>query len=539
MPVLKEYLKKDLPWYGTRNIILMITAINDPDLIPLTLPCLEHKDIRVQQQVIDCIREVAGEKKKDYLLSALPLVSDELKDQLVVQLGQLGGEDTSEVFLDLLADRESFAPHIRDELLKKIVINLRLCHSVRAVNLLNMLIEERKEIYDPNSDSVVEIAQQTLHFLNSRFGRDEVEETEEIVEEEEIEEEVIFDQDPLSKNRAKRNLHRVNEEVTVLLGKGKVSEASLLLYEKSIEAAKEKDFDSAEMLRDRILEVDPNALTEVIRAGELIEEERSSAISSHHLSIWQDLYDALTTEEFNGLYYILDEKDYHPGDVIVEQGKSLSNLYFINSGQVRLSCQRGREEIFLKRVNPGEIIGASPFFNVSVWTVTLTALTKAQVHILEREKFLELLEQFPGLESCLHDYCTRLDTVPELIKMSGADRREAARYPMSLLVKHTLLDQYGNPGKRSFKGELADISTGGLSFFIRISRKENARLLLGRGLRTSITLGQGEVVNCYGQIVAVRFQQYVESDYSVHVQFREPKESGLIKKIVRMHNQQS
>ncbi|MBU1138223.1 MAG: cyclic nucleotide-binding domain-containing protein, partial [Proteobacteria bacterium] len=476
------------------------------------------------------------ENKKNYLLSALPIVSDELKEQLVVQLGQLGGGDTSEVFLDLFANRDSFAPHVRDELLKKIIINLRLSNSIRAVNLLNMFVEERKEIYNPNSDSVVKVARQTLHILNPRFGREEVEEQVEVVEEE-VEKIIAFENDPVSRNLAKRNLQRVNEEVTILLGKGKVSEASLLLYEKSIEAAKEKDFDSAEMLRDRILEVDPNALTEVIRAGECIEEERSSAISSHHLSIWQDLYDALTTEEFNALYYILQEKNYPPGDTIVEQGMATSCLYFINSGQVRLSCLHGRDEIFLKRVNPGEIIGASPFFNVSVWTVTLTALTETQVHVLERDKFLELLEQFPGLESCLHDYCTRLDTVPELVKMSGADRRQAARYPLSLFVKHTLLDKYGNLGKRSFKGELADISTGGLSFFIRISRKENARLLLGRMIKTSITLDQGEVVNCIGHIVAVRFQQYVESDYSVHVQFKEPIETGTIKQIVRMHKQ--
>lgn len=535
--VLKEYLKKDLPWYGTRNIILMISAINDPDLIPVIMPCLKHKDIRVQQQVVDCIREVAGENKKTYLLSALSLVSDELKAQLVVQLGQLGGGGVSEVFLDLLAIRDTFSPHVRDELLKKIIINLRLSTSIRAVNLLNMLIEERKEIYDPSSDLVVASARQTLYILNPRFGQEKLEEHVEVVEKE-AKEIVDFDNDPVNKNTAKRNLQRVNEEVSILLGKGQVSEASLLLYEKSIEAAKEKDFEYAEMLRDRILEVDPNALTEVIRAGELIEEERSSVISSHHLSIWQDLYDALTTEEFNALYYILQEKNYSPGETIVEQGMAKSCLYFINSGQVRLSCQRGRDEIFLKRVNPGEIIGVAPFFNVSVWTVTLTALSKTQVHVLERERFLELLEEVPGLESCLHDYCLRLDTVPELIKMSGDDRRQAARYPLSLLVKHTLLDGYGNPGKRSFKGELADISTGGLSFFIRISRKENARLLLGRGVRTSISLDQGDVVNCSGTIVAVRYQQYVENDYSVHVQFKEPLKAGTIKRIVEMakHN---
>ena len=536
--VLKEYLKKDLPWYGTRNIILMISAMNDPELIPLIMPCLEHKDIRVQQQVVDCIREVAGENMKNYFLSALALVSDELKGQLIVQLGQLGGGDISEVFLDLFAGRDAFSPHVRDDLLKKLIVNMRLSNSVRAVNLLNMLIDERKEIYDPHSDSVVAVAKQTLQILDPRLAQDEIKDPVELVEME-MKEIVTFDNEPVNKGQAKRKLQRLNEEVAVLLGKGEVSEASLLLYEKSIEAAKEKDFDSAEMFRDRILEVDPNALTEVIRAGELIEEERSSAISSHHLSIWQDLYDTLTTEEFNALYYILQESNYSADEVIVEQGMVRPCLYFINSGQVRLSCRRGRDEIFLKRVNPSEIVGASPFFNVSVWTVTLTALSNTQVHILHRDQFLELLEQFPGMESSLNDYCTLMDTVPELIKMSGDDRRQAARYPLSLLVKHTLLDEYGNPGKRSFRGELADISTGGLSFFIRISRKENARLLLGRGIRTTISLEQGDVVNCVGNIVAVRFQQYVENDYSVHVQFKEVIHSGIVKRIVHMNKRNS
>ncbi len=546
VPVLKEYLKKDLPWYGIRNIILMIREMNDPELVPHIMPCLEHKDIRVQQQVIECIHEAAGENRKKYLLAALPLVNDELKGQLIVQLGQLGGTDTSEVFLDLLVERDSFASQIRDELLKKIVINLRLSDSIRAINLLNMLIEERKDLYDVNSDLVVQSARQTLNFLKPRLGQGTGEEVEEIEGEEELElfeeegeENVSFANDPVTRDLAKRSLQRENEEVSILLGKGKVSEASQLLYEKSIEAAKEKDFDRAEMLRDRILEVDPNALTEVIRAGELIEEERSSAITSNHLTTWQDLYDALAKEEFNALYSILQEKGYAPGEVIVEQGMAKSCLCFIHSGQVRLSCQRGRGEIFLKKFSPGEIVGVAPFFDVSVWTVTLTAMSKAQVSILERTEFLELLKQFPSLESSLHSYCTRMDTVPELLKMSGEDRRQAARYPVSVVVKHTLLDEYGNPGVRSFKGELADISTGGFSFYIRISRKENARLLLGRGIKTTLPIDKGQVVHCSGQIVAVRFQKYGGSEYSVHVQLKEALAEDLIKRIVTMQKKKS
>ena len=116
--------------------------------------------------------------------------------------------------------------------------------------------------------------------------------------------------------------------------------------------------------------------------------------------------------------------------------------------------------------------------------------------------------------------------------MSGEDRRQYARFPVVILVKHTLLDESGQPSMRSFKGEIADISCGGLSFNIRISRKENARLLLGKGITTNIPVGGGQPVECSGKIVAVRFQSYVESDYSVHVQFNEIITEEAVKRIV-------
>lgn len=534
IPVLKEYLQKDLPWYGIRNIILMITAMDDPELIPVIMPCLEHEDIRIQQQVIDCISEVAEDNPGGYLLAALPQVDDELKVALVGYLGQLGIPETSDAFLDLLSQRESFAPKVRDELLQSLAVQIRLSDSIRAVNLLTMLLEERKEQYDPQTDPVSQVVSQTLQILEPRFKKEEVpQEPEEIVPDAPPEPtSVSFDGDPATRNPAKRVVQKINEEVSILLGKRQVAEASQLLYEKCLEEAREKNFDTAEMLRDRILEVDPNALAEVIKAGEKIEEERSSTITSTHISIWQDLYDSLTTEEFNALYYSLKSKEYTSGDVIVEQGTNSPFLFFINSGQARLTCWRDNEEVFLKKVGAGEIVGAGPFFDVSIWTVSLTALGKTNIHILEREKFLEILDQFPGIEPCLHEHCLKSETIPQLLEMSGEDRRGHPRYPVSLIVKHSLLDEFGNPGMRSFNGEIADFSSGGLSFYIRISRKENARLLLGRGIKTSIPIGKGKTIVCTGQIVAVRFQSYLDSDYSVHVQFNEHVSEQNVKSIV-------
>ncbi len=530
--VLREYLKKDLPWYGIRNIILMITAIDDQELIPLIMPCLSHEDIRIQQQVIDCINEVSVDHPGRYLLAALPVVDDKLKVGLIGYLGQLGGPDVIDVFLDLLARRDSFSDDVRDDLLQNLAVQVRLSNSIRAVNLLNMILEERKDLENLQADPVAIAVNNTLKILVPRFKQKQVPDKSDIEPTAESGESVAFDNDPVTRNLVQKEVRKINDEVTVLLGEGKSSAAGLLLYEKCIEAAKEKKFDIAEILRDRILEVDPDALGEVIKAGETIAEERSSSITSNHISIWQDLYDSLTTEEFKALYYALKSKDFSSGSVIVEQGENSPLLYFVNSGYVRLTCWRGKEEIFLKKIGPGEIIGTGPFFDVSIWTVALTALGKTNIHILEREKYLDLLEQYPGIEPCLVDYCAKAETVPKLLEMSGEDRRHYPRFPVSLIVKHILLDEFGNPNMRSFNGEIADLSAGGLSFFIRISRKENARLLLGRGIKTRISVEADESAECIGVIVAVRNQGVASGDYSVHVQFKEILSDDLVKRIV-------
>ena len=115
--------------------------------------------------------------------------------------------------------------------------------------------------------------------------------------------------------------------------------------------------------------------------------------------------------------------------------------------------------------------------------------------------------------------------------MSGDDRRLSVRHPVALMVKHTLMNKDGQASTRGFKGELTDISTGGLSFFIKISQKENARLLLGRMIQSNINVDEGEMVACRGQIVAVRFQQDIERNYSVHIQFDTPLTEDVIRRI--------
>ncbi|MBU1985811.1 MAG: cyclic nucleotide-binding domain-containing protein, partial [Proteobacteria bacterium] len=434
VPVLKEYLSKDLPWYGVRNIVLLIAVMGDSSLIPLLLPSLKNVDIRVQQQVIDCINDLGGVDKKKYLLSALSLVDDELKPPLVVQLGQLGcSAECAEVLLDLLADREAIAANVREDLLGQLCIALRLAPKQRTVILLRQLVAEREKQGRSGRDSVSLIARRTLQILEPQLQPVAKQGVDKEVD-------VSFASDSEAEQRARLNLRDLETQIQQLLKAEKIKEVTALITEHALHAAKEKDFVTAEILRDRMLAVNPNALIEVIRVSEVIEEEKSSAISSHHLSLWSELYDFLDSDSFTALYHCQRFQEYKAEEVIVRQGDINSTLYFINAGMVGLTCRQGQKEIFLKRMKPGDIVGVGPFFDVSVWTATLTSMSAVKVQILEREDFLKLLLQYPGLETRLSDFCRRSDKIPELLKMSGENRREDVRHSAQQIIVNSLLD---------------------------------------------------------------------------------------------------
>jgi CRP-like cAMP-binding protein len=515
VPVLKEYLNKDLPWYGVRNIVLLIAAMGDPALVPMVLPFLKHADIRVQQQVVECIDSAGGADKRSCLLSALVLVNDSLKVDLVVRLGKLGCDaHCAEVLLDILVDRASIASDIRDELLGKICLVLRLTPQKRAIILIRELLAERARGGEAGeaSDPVTKIARNTLQIIESQLQ-------------------------PAARKgvgSAEKNAHARKKEagqpagphrlsldgqIQQMMKDNKIAEVTTLIAEHAVHAAKAKDFETAENLRDRMLEVNPNALIEAVRLGGVIEEEKSNAISSHHLSLWRDLYDHLDSESFAALYHCQKIKEYQPEEMLVQQGDSNPALFFINEGLVSLTCMKGHSEIFLKRLTPGAIVGVGPFFDVSIWTVTLTAMSAVKVQVLERASFQKLLLKYPGLEAKLMDFCRQMEKTAELVQLSGQDRRENVRYPAEFIISNCMQDEKGNLTAQRFRGEVDDLSLGGLSLMIRISRKENARLMLGKRIISLLPAEAGKVHECRGMIVCVTIVDYVDQDYLVHVRF--------------------
>ena len=84
----------------------------------------------------------------------------------------------------------------------------------------------------------------------------------------------------------------------------------------------------------------------------------------------------------------------------------------------------------------------------------------------------------------------------------------------------TIISNEGKPLTREHRGELADVSRGGLSFYIRTSNRDQAKQLLGRKVFVKFDLPttQGAYsVERTGKIIGVISQMF--TDYSVHVKF--------------------
>ena len=116
-------------------------------------------------------------------------------------------------------------------------------------------------------------------------------------------------------------------------------------------------------MRSRIFEIDDMALGEIIRSGEIIEEEKNQSIDGNHREIWAGLYDSLSTEEANALYFAFTKAVYESGETIFHLGDRKPRLYFFNSGRAKIVYYQEGREVLLKTVNPGEFAGEDTFFS--------------------------------------------------------------------------------------------------------------------------------------------------------------------------------
>jgi CRP-like cAMP-binding protein len=298
--------------------------------------------------------------------------------------------------------------------------------------------------------------------------------------------------------------------------------------------AKAKNFKKADSLRERLIQIDPLALTEIIASAEIIEREKKDGIAQDHLDVWADLYGSLTTEEGNALYYTMKEVSCYEGEPIYTQGERNSNLYFIKQGQLKMLYSVGGKEVVLKMLRPGDVVGQETFFADSVCTTTVVPVSRVQAGYLEQDVLLEWKAKFPALESKLYGYCLKFEKADDLLTKKGLDRRAEKRFRIDGIAIIQILSTSGTPVGNSFKVGLSDISATGLSCFVRLAKRETGRLLLGRSMKLKLMIATGKdtrSIDQSGTVVAVRSNPFEE--HSLHIKFHKLLESSLVTELAR------
>jgi hypothetical protein len=522
--VLSECLENKPPWYVVRNVIYIIGEIGRDENYALVEPYLSHSDERVQYEVVCCVIKIGGSRMVSRLTDGLRAVNDRLKVHVIRLLEQYStkNEDFFTALCNLAEAQKNFSVRSDQDLVRALTAAFKTFPCRHTTEVLKKLQAKCCEV--ANTEQLSLLIDEAIFFIEPMIRHS-------LQKEGNWRGDVSYDSDPAKEQQAFSKMRKMETKLAGLIGSGDMGRVGGLIRQQVKSALEERDFTFAEMLRDRLMEIDPMAFSQAIELGELIDDKRSEIHGDHHLEIWSDLYEGMSTEEFNMLYSSLREERYQKGESIVNSGETDNKLFFINSGYVSLGCMVGGKEIFLKRMQPGNILGSDQFFSASVWTVNLKALSPVQVQVLDLEALEEIAADYPNIEEKLRDYCRKFADISELLEMSGDDRREFPRFSGFLKIRTTLVDPYGSKGRRALKGDLVDISKSGLAFTIRISSKNSARLLLGRQVVTDLIL-DGEVVTCAGIIVGVRQQVSNELTYSVHVKLSKHIEKKRLSRIV-------
>ena len=305
---------------------------------------------------------------------------------------------------------------------------------------------------------------------------------------------------------------------------GDQENATKLLLVEITKFAKEKNFKTAEELREKLYEVAPMALKEIVRSGEIIETEKSRILDKNYLKIWARLFDTLTTDESNTLYFAMKTKAFKASQPVFEQGQLDSRMYFIKKGRFQMVYydRFGPKEAVLKELTPGDIANDEAFFSFTVCTTSLIAFTDAEVFFLEKNILTEWEKKHPGIENKLRAFSRLFEKVGDLIQKSGLQLRWHKRVKISRDAMVQPLDNSGKPLRNPYRVSLFDISAGGVSYGFKLNKKEDAGNLLDSWINIQ-TIYQNQTgkhkINCNGKIVAVHLQPFGES--GVHVQFEE------------------
>jgi HEAT repeat protein/CRP-like cAMP-binding protein len=494
-------------WYLIRNIIRLLGETGSPASFNTIAAFLGHEDLRVQGEVLRAASRIEAGGKKDFFLKALKAVPRQLTELVVSLLGDIPDSSLVVPLADLLDETALIKNKASQSLQMAICQTLGKIGSVKAIPTLKKIIAANtvpEGANTLNEQQVVRAAEQAIQLINHGGKHKRNQSAGNIT--------VSSQNNPYAARES--GILR-----TALAGER--SKAARQLFDLIVECVHNKDLLHAERLKERFNEINPNAIAEIIQSEEMIEQAKSGVTVRGYLEVWSNLLHELSAEEFSAIYHELENRTLEPEELLVEQGAKNDELFFINSGTLRIFYKKNDRKVYIKSLGDGDLAGEN-FFDSSVWTVSISALTESRISILRRSCFSRWQEAFPGLEVKLRDFYNSSNNIRDMLKRKGLNRRSFERFSLSRKIEFSITDHSGSSGQR-FKGRLSDVSRGGLALHFRIAQQKDVRVLLGRKMHIVIpVVGIPPILEVYGQVLSVNPVAGNSNENKIHLVFDEP-----------------
>ena len=92
----------------------------------------------------------------------------------------------------------------------------------------------------------------------------------------------------------------------------------------------------------------------------------------------------------------MEEKTYQPGEIIIQEGETSRDLFFLTEGVVEISIKDKDGTFILNEIEPPQIFGEISLLNGSPRTATAKAKTQVGIFILKHEIIKERLTKLPA-----------------------------------------------------------------------------------------------------------------------------------------------
>ncbi|MEI6609944.1 MAG: HEAT repeat domain-containing protein [Deltaproteobacteria bacterium] len=137
IPLVRERIHKDEPWYYLRNMAYLLGQIGNEESAGALQPLLRHKNERLRQEALKSILRTGGKRRGQLLISALQSADDKFKLSLIDALGSAKAADSVPELLNILTTRPFVTTTARVLLEESICTALGAIGSAEAIPVLS------------------------------------------------------------------------------------------------------------------------------------------------------------------------------------------------------------------------------------------------------------------------------------------------------------------------------------------------------------------------------------------------------------------